>query len=303
MITKYNMATIVLNENDKIKMKKKNKELKSNWYYNCNPIIKYMNNPDILQKLNIGSSILYNYVIIHIIFDLQFDDIVELLNYLYNENREKNSSEMEDFLLRVKTVFENYIMVKDNKKGILLIKNKIQQFKQDKKMEIIEKNIMEQLNEIGIALVMYNDGKWQETDKLREYTMMKSNISLDIVRQKDIKEKLNETIGFIVYFEDENYLVFKTKNMKMKRSKGSRCDQKQSHISTGILFDSILNKVEGLKDFFTERKDNEIFENKKYICILQEMILYIFNQRKVNGKIWFLDPIKSTLSNIENLEE
>jgi predicted transcriptional regulator len=39
---------------------------------------------------------------------------------------------------------------------------------------------------------MYNDGKWQETDKLREYTMMKSNISLDIVRQKDIKEKLRQ---------------------------------------------------------------------------------------------------------------
>ena len=157
---------------------KKNKELESNWYYNCYPIIKYLNNPEILQKLNIDSSILYNYVITHILFDLSFDDIVELLNYLYNDGREKNIPETEAILSHFKIVFDKYIMEKDGKKGILLIKNKIQQFKNDKKMEMAaDKNVMEQLNDIGIVLVMYNNGKWDVTNKLSEYSMMKSKIS------------------------------------------------------------------------------------------------------------------------------
>ena len=289
---------------------KKNKELESNWYYNCYPIIKYLNNPEILQKLNIDSSILYNYVITHILFDLSFDDIVELLNYLYNDVREKNSQETEAILSQCKIVLDKYIMEKDGKKGILLIKNKIQQFKVNKKTEMAtDKNVMEQLNDIGIALVMYNNGKWDVTNKLSEYSMMKSKISADIVTQKDLKNnKLNELIGFIMYFKGENFLVFKTKRMTDKRSKGSRCDQKQVDETKNIMFDTIFNSVDGLKTFFTERmeKDNnndkDLFENKKSVCIIEEFILYIFNELKVNGKLWFFDPIKSTLSNIENME-
>lgn len=301
--TNFNIATIGVKEHIKKINKKKNKELESNWYYNCYTIFKYISNNDILQKLNITIDILYNYIITHILFDLQFDDFVELLNYLYNEKREKNNKNVEDLLIRIKSLIDRNIMNKDNKKGILLIKNKIQQFKSTKKDEIIDKNIMEQLNDIGIVLVMCNNNVWDVTNKLSEYSIMRNNISTNIITKTDLKnKKLNETIGFITYFKGEDFLVFKTKKMSDKRSKGSRCDQKPSDESINILFDSIFKSVNGLYDFFTERKDKQIFENKKSICIIQEFILYIFNELKINDKIWFLDPIKSALNNIENME-
>ena len=40
------------------------------------------------------------------------------------------------------------------------------------------------------------------------------------------KTEYNEIIGFIGYTKNNNYLVFKTKNMNSKRDTGARCDEK-----------------------------------------------------------------------------
>jgi hypothetical protein len=208
---------------------------------------------------------------------------------------------MEDFMLRVKSVIDRKIMVKGNKKGILLIETNKQQFKTDKKMENLDLELIEKLNNIGLALVMYNNGKWNKSIKASDYDSMQDKIIANVVTQKDInKDKLNETIGFLLYFINGNYLVFKTKNIK-KKQKGSICDHKSLNENKSILYDSILYKVDKLKDFFNDQKDKDLFENKKSICIMQEFLLYIFNENKINNKKWFFDPVESTLSNIENL--
>jgi hypothetical protein len=257
--------------------------------------------PEVLKQLNIDENALFEFIITHIIYDLNIDDMIILLDYIYRENY--NSIENSQFISIVKTVINKHIFVKDGKKGILLIQNKVQQFKNIKKSDDL--NIMQQLNDIGIVLVMFKNEKWDITEKLSDYNLMKPFIVSSTLTKKDIiNKKVNETIGFIMQFKNENYLVFKTKKLSDNRSKGSRCDQKLSDESIVIL-DSILSEVKGAHEFFIEeRKDKNkqsIFENKKYLCILQEFILYIFNENNVNGKIWYLNPIKSTLSNIENL--
>ena len=300
MIENYNMAINGIKLN-----KEKEKEMKTNWYYNCYSIINYLNNPEILQKLGVmNMNILFEYVIIRIIFDLQFNDMIDLFNYLYNDkNKDKNkdNQEIEQFLSGVKTVIEKYyIMKKDERKGILLIKEKKRQFKNKKDESSDNKK---KVTDIGLVLVLYddndNDYRWYETERITDYNSMHESIKKDIV----IKKNLNETIGFLMYFIGKDYLIFKTKNLKGKRNTGSRCDQKTINKNKNILYDDILDKVAGLKDYFINKDDKEkdIFENKKSICIMQEFMLYIFNENKVNGKIWFLDPIKSILSNIENV--
>ena len=75
MIENYNMAINGIKLN-----KEKEKEMKTNWYYNCYSIINYLNNPEILQKLGVmNMNILFEYVIIRIIFDLQFNDMIDML--------------------------------------------------------------------------------------------------------------------------------------------------------------------------------------------------------------------------------
>jgi hypothetical protein len=307
MAANYNLATNAnANTQDKDKKSKnvkKDKEMETNWYYNCNTIFTYLNDDEILKKLNVGTSVLIQYIITRIIFDLSFVDMIELLNHLYNEKREKYTLEIEDFLSRVKVVIDKLIIENRNKKGILLLETIKRQFKADKKKKEKEDfEFMDKINDIGLALVMYNNGKWSKTNNITDYDAMKDKIELNRVTPRDIKNNtINETFGFLLYFINGNYLVFKTKNVNDKRSTGSRCDQKSYNDNQKILYDAILDKVDSLKDYFNERKDKEIYENKKYICIMQEFMLYIFNENKVNGKKWLLNPIVSTLSNIENL--
>ncbi len=304
IVANYNLAT---NENAQDKDKKsknvkKDKQMETNWYYNCNTIFTYLNDDEILKKLNVGTSVLIQYIITRILFDLSFIDMIELMNHLYNEKREKYTPEIEDFLSRVKVVIDQLIIKNRNKKGIVLLETSKPQFKQNKKKVNEEVEFMDKMNDIGLALVMYSNGKWSKTNKISDYDEMKDIILSNMVTQRDIKKNgINETFGFLLYFINGNYLVFKTKNINDKRSKGSRCDQKAYNDNKTILYDAILDKVDSLKDYFNERKDKEIYENKKYICIMQEFLLYIFNENKVNGKKWLLNPIVSTLSNIENL--
>jgi hypothetical protein len=133
---------------------------------------------------------------------------------------------------------------------------------------------------------------------------MKRNIASLRITDKDIKtQKINDTIGFNMHFKNENYIVFKTKNFFEKRSTGSRCDQKQTENTIEIFEKMYKQHSSELYDFLVEERKQQkaVLENKKLLCILQEFIFYIFNEKKVNGKIWYIDPVQSTLSNIENL--
>lgn len=103
------------------------------------------------------------------------------------------------------------------------------------------------------------------------------------------KKKLNTIVGFITTFKKDNYMVFKTKDLRKKRNKGARCDQTTKSVASNLL-------KEIYPDIFDIKKIKSI-----QLCILQELYLKLFNSEMKEEKIWFLSPVQSQLMNIENL--
>ena len=50
-----------------------------------------------------------------------------------------------------------------------------------------------------------------------------------------------------------------------------------------------------------EQKNKFIFNNKTAICVMQEMFMSIYNDKKIDGKLWLLDPVQSMLYDVENI--
>ena len=164
------------------------------------------------------------------------------------------------------------------------------------------------MEEIGLRLVVYKDGEWVIC-KHSDYEKVSSSINM--FSREESSNYLNQTIGFLTFFKKDNYLVFKTKVITDKRSKGSRCDQKTKDEIKEILYKQIIEKVDNYKKFFIEIKDENnmsveqknrfIFNNKTAICVMQEMFMSIYNEKKIDGKLWLLDPVQSMLYDVENI--
>ena len=142
----------------------------------------------------------------HIIDEIQFYDLIHLLNYIETIN--------EPFSEKIKK-YINYNCISDNNiTGYLAnLKNKYK-------------------------IIIKNDNKWviaKEEDK--------NDLSVKISEIHDkflpYDKKLNTIIGFMKEFKN-NYIAFKTKFMKMKRNKGARCDQSNRSETLNIL-NKILN--------------------------------------------------------------
>jgi len=112
-----------------------------------------------------------------------------------------------------------------------------------------------------------------------------------INNKKNIISNLNDLIGFINNFKNEDYVVFKLKNITNQRDSGARCDQislKGKSIET-------LNVIIGSKKF-----DNKSLNvPQREICIIQEFYLRSFDKDRKNQKRWFLSPPESVLTDIE----
>jgi len=104
---------------------------------------------------------------------------------------------------------------------------------------------------------------------------------------------LNNVVGFVTDFKSE-YRIFKVKIMTKKRNKGARCDQAGKGETI-----KLLNMIEERTEYTIA---NTKMLSQKYLCVLQEFILRINNYKQKNSKIWFLDPLQSSLLNIEKLD-
>ena len=50
-----------------------------------------------------------------------------------------------------------------------------------------------------------------------------------------------------------------------------------------------------------EQKHSFIFNNKTAICVMQELFMCIYNDKKIGGKLWLLDPVQCVLYDVENI--
>lgn len=202
-----------------------------------------------LSGMDFSEELLHELVLEHIIDLLVLDEKLLLLNHIYY------SGSSNDLERAIKNVFDKKILGD----GIFI---------QSK----------------GIStLYVKGETQWKEgeqTDKMKLGALLQKKIG-------EILPNLNTHIGFIAEFK-KSYFVFKTKNLKLKRHKGARCDQA-----------SKSETIKMLKNYHKLDEDTLHQMNKVEMCAFMELLLRSFNSNKKDGKVWFVEPEYSQLLKLE----
>jgi hypothetical protein len=262
VIKKTNDIMLIIQEKYNKSMIHKNPEIKiprgdNDWYKHSGLIIYNLS----ASKNAINNNILEQLLIDHIIDTLMFDDKMSVLNYIYSID-----------IIQENTI-ENLIKTHFNRNIVTINRGAISRY-----LLFYNKN----KNTSPETILTYNNDskEWAEVDSEDKLEIMK----YDIIKKAWIleSEKLNDIIGFISYENKNNYMVFKTKNNKLLRNKGARCDE-----AGKIKTINILNMIVGDDKY---NKKNTSKYNQIDLCILQEFILRYYNMINRNNKIWFVNP-------------
>ena len=134
---------------------------------------------------------------------------------------------------------------------------------------------------------------------------------------EELKEKLNNNVGFIGFDKNQQDMVFKIKDTVNKRSTGFQCNQagreKKHQKEKGIIY--ILNELEAHKLKRVEKEEgeeeepvgprfsNESTDSVTELCIRIEMTLRIYEKENLDSKTWFLDTSKAIFNEFEKREK
>lgn len=229
----------------------------TDWYKFCGHVIEE------LESKGIEKEILIGFLIAHQVDTLMYDDKLSLLNYLYF------TSELNDYEQLLKNYIDKRIVKKKSLIGLFLQK-------------------------LGKPkLMIKKDSSWipaEDSDKIDLAEEINNKILNGII------PNLNQVFGFINNFKGGE-LVFKTKDLSIKRSKGARCDQAGKKGNNGVI--KTLNKIIG-KEEYTDKNTKGKYALQ--LCVLEEFMLRYFNKMKHNNKVWFLGPEQASLLEIESYQ-
>jgi hypothetical protein len=229
------------------------------WYKLCSVVIETMVSESITDQ-----DILLDFVVQHIIDELKFEDMLLILSGL--DILLAAPSEFTTRLIRLIT--ETIITTTpDNLTGILI-------------------------NNKGTNQLMVKNGTIWSLAQPLDINDFKTEIEKLQSKFLPALEKMNNLVGFMSIFKkDEDYIVFKVKDITNKRNRGARCDQsnKEEALKT-------LNNIVDESDKYYMKKEKVI--NRKQVCIIQEMFLRLYNYNQNNNKIWFLSAVEANLVKI-----
>tara|TARA_A100001011_G_scaffold399820_1_gene510382 strand:+ start:42 stop:3680 length:3639 start_codon:yes stop_codon:yes gene_type:complete len=224
----------------------------------------YKHSSIILQELeSMGTpiEILHELLINHLIEVNLFDDLLNILNYIYF------SEKLTDFESKIKNYFDNYLLQDRGVTGILLPGWDSKTKKSIQKLVVI-------YTPAAAAKPIW---KLAEPE---DYKDLLPKIKQSIIPKSDV----NNIFGFMSNFKN-NLMVFKVKDNKPGNT-GARCDQ-----GSKLTADK-LNSIIGTNTY------TETFVKKMsaaYLCVLQEYLLRLNNYNNKNGKKWFLTPVNAIL--------
>ena len=237
-----------------------------NWYLLCWTSIEEITDIDEESK---------HYLIVqHMIDELNLKEIMIVLNILYDNPSTNEKYNKEELFKHIKKYMREKIIVgKNNINGFLF---------QEKSIQIL----------IVTTAKNKGKGKWhiaesEDEKDLKEVIAMKKN---------NIMTNLNNIIGFMGNFKNENYVVFKLKNTLNERDIGLRCDQLSSKTRGREILNTIVGEEKYTNDWVEDKKNKKTLIK---ICIIQEVYLRFFERDRKNQKRWFLNPAESVLTNID----
>ena len=208
--------------------------------------------------MGMDHDLLISFLVAHLIEMLIFGEKLNIMNYLYQ------SDELSDFERLLKAYFEAKIMEASGRKGIILT------------------------NETTQQLLIWKNSSWTKAEPM-DYQDFKDEIIKYIVPPVS----LSTIVGFIIIFKKQ-YMIFKVKDMTLKRHKGARCDQAGKKETL-----KVLNKIVGQEEYTIDNtKDTMQIE----LCSLQEFLLRYFDYTKKDNKRWYLSPEEAIINNIENIK-
>lgn len=211
-----------------------------------------------LTEKGISRKLLTKFLVAHIVEMLLFTDKLILLEYVFSKE------DLDDFETLIKSYFDESIMQAKNLTAILLENNGVQQ------------------------MLMKKGNTWVEAQP-QDYKDLQGEITKYIVPQ----DQMANIMGFIIGFKDK-YMIFKVKDMTLKRHKGARCDQAGKSDTI-----KLLNKIVG-GDTYTNQNTRDMVQME--LCSLQEFLLRYFDEIKKDGKRWFLSPEESIINNIQTIK-
>ena len=249
----------------------------TDWYKFCSSVITN------LKKDGFDEALLDEFLICHIIQALMFNDVFNVINYIYG------LSKLSLFEEKIKNYFESNYMTNKGITGILL-------------QDWVKKPVAKPVSQLIILDKKTNTWNLAEPEDFEDLQ--------PIIEQNIItRNTLNNVVGFITNFRND-YMIFKTKQLDKPRTKGARCDQMPRPLIIKILNSIIARDPihEARNPYnYTYNPSEFTIENTKsfnviYLCILQEFILRLYNNDRKYGKCWFLDPTQSVIIDIDNLK-
>ena len=215
---------------------------------------------DNLEKKSEQKEVLDELLISHIIETRLFEDLINILNYLYTHESLTN------FEIKIKNYFEYQSLKNKGITGLLLQGWDPKSKKPNQK------------------LIILSDTGWKLAES-EDYRDLLPAIEQNIVPN----DKLNDILGFISNFKNI-LMIFKIKENKPGNA-GARCDQ------GGKTSAERLNYIVGDKRYTeSELKTYPAAQ----LCVLQEYLLRLkdYNERdKKGGKRWFLTPAEAVIAN------
>jgi len=193
--------------------------------------------------------ILKAFLVEHMFENLKLEEKLQLINYLYYNGEKKSES-----LILLKEYLEKNKLYKKN---LILF--------DEKKEEII--------------VMKKSANKWEESTLLEKERILKSSEFKTIMVDKRLIAKF---LGFT------QEAIFKVKDMSLKRHIGANCVQSGKRKAIAL-----LNKILGEgKELGFNKIKYEIKNTKTLqvlnICVLQEVILRLYNKKGIHGKKWFM---------------
>jgi hypothetical protein len=226
-----------------------------NWYIHCSKTIER------LEEM-IDKELLKEFVLRHIIDSLDVKDKKYLIETLLIKEIEK----LNVLERKIKNYLDSSIQIENNgNQAYILVENK------------------------KLALYIVNSEHKLEKAKPLDIKDFKQQMRELIIS----KDKYNFIIGFLINVRSSKDIVFKTKEVDLKRNMGARCDQagKKTIIK-------ILNKITNSSDYTSE---NTSSLKTPQMCSEQEFLLRYYQEVNKDDKVWFLNNEMATLNEIETL--
>ena len=276
------------------------------WYYYCGKIIEQISQT---EEFQITKEELKELIVANLLEHLdKFNDILGLINYLYQKNNNSMSSgggggggggavskiqPLSPFERMLLNYYAEQIISRP------LIGRKAAAASagtpppQDQGLVVFNES---KERPYSLIILRYETAEWRiaEPEDERDYKHR-----LDDVQTRHI-QNMNMVLGFISFFKKE-YLIFKVKVMSKKRDKGARCDQ-SGKTETITTINAILSLNESTSgDDYKLTIENTKLRTQRELCVFQEFLLRTFNRNRINRRKWFFTPGEASMCNLEKL--